>query len=383
MTIKTGVTYAAGVIGAIVVISLVLGMLLGQPVLFAYVETGSMEPTLSAGDGYVAIPAPIASDVETGDVVAFEAESVHGGELTTHRVVDERERGYVTQGDANPFIDQSQGEPPLTDGQIHAVALQVNGEVVAVPHMGTVAMGIDSGFDRVESLVFGTLGGDRFGSGSMTYLLFGVGVLLLASSVVGGPNRERQGSRSGARTREDSVDSRVLLAGCLVLLCLAATVAMVVPAGGEHYGIVSTEGNSSNPTVVPVGESDDFDYEIHNGGFVPTVSYLSAETNGIDLEPERIRLARGESENVSVTVYADDETGYHVESSREYRYLVVLPPVVIDSLYSIHPWLPSLAIYATISTPVWLAWRRFSGPSDRIRTRSRPRSGPRFNWLHP
>ena len=74
---------------AVVVVSLVAGNLLGQPILFSYVETGSMEPTLATGDGFVAVPPEVSGPIDEGDVVVFEAQRIQGGGLTTHRVVSE------------------------------------------------------------------------------------------------------------------------------------------------------------------------------------------------------------------------------------------------------------------------------------------------------
>jgi len=42
---------------ALVVVLLIVGQLLGQPILLGYVATGSMEPTMDAGDGFVSVPA--------------------------------------------------------------------------------------------------------------------------------------------------------------------------------------------------------------------------------------------------------------------------------------------------------------------------------------
>src|SRR6056297_3527746 len=144
MTASTIVSRALGYAAALFVILLLVGQLLGQPILLGYVATGSMEPTMDAGDGFVAIPSAVSGDVEEGDVVVFQARELHDGGLTTHRVVDETEGGYVTKGDANPFTDQDGGEPPVTDGQIVANALQIEGTVVTIPHLGTVVMGIQS-----------------------------------------------------------------------------------------------------------------------------------------------------------------------------------------------------------------------------------------------
>src|SRR6056297_1685104 len=137
MTLGSYAKGAAATALLVAVAALVVGQLLGQPILLGYVATDSMEPTMDAGDGFVAVPSPLAGDVSEGDVVVFEAEQLHGGGLTTHRVVGETDRGYVTRGDANPFTDQDGGEPPVKRAQIVAHALQVNGEVVVIPNLGT------------------------------------------------------------------------------------------------------------------------------------------------------------------------------------------------------------------------------------------------------
>ncbi|MEF8815067.1 MAG: S26 family signal peptidase, partial [Halovenus sp.] len=62
----------------VVVLSLLLGQFLGQPILLSFVETGSMEPTIDTGDGFVAIPTELAGDIDQGDVVVFRAEEIQG-----------------------------------------------------------------------------------------------------------------------------------------------------------------------------------------------------------------------------------------------------------------------------------------------------------------
>jgi len=76
---------------ALVVVLLIVGQLLGQPILLGYVATGSMEPTMDAGDGFVSVSSAVTGDVEEGDVVVYQARELHDGGLTTHRVVGETE----------------------------------------------------------------------------------------------------------------------------------------------------------------------------------------------------------------------------------------------------------------------------------------------------
>lgn len=381
MTLRKTIEYGLLALGGILVLSLVLGSVLGQPVLVAYVETGSMSPTLEAGDGYVAIPAALAGDVETGDVVTFESESIHGGALTTHRIVDERPTGYITQGDANPFVDQSQGEPPITDGQIKAVALSVGGDIVTIPNLGVVASTAGSAFGWVEGVVASLFGTNRLGPSQLMVVLFGVGLVTLVFGAFDDSDGNRSGASDRDRSRVTGFDERYLLIACIGLVCIAATLAMVLPAGGGTYDVVSSEGNSSSPTIIPVGETDSFQYQVHNGGVLPIVSYLESETDGLETAPSRFELGPGDGANATVTLHAADETGYHVESMQEHRYLLVIPPGAMDALYTVHPWAPYLAIYAVLAGPLWLFWWLFGGASERSRPRRPSRSSSLAEWL--
>ncbi len=71
--LRQAVEDAFTLLAVLVVLSLVIGQLLGQPILLGYVTSGSMSPTLNTGDAFVAVPAPVAGEIEPGDVIVFEA----------------------------------------------------------------------------------------------------------------------------------------------------------------------------------------------------------------------------------------------------------------------------------------------------------------------
>lgn len=369
----------SNVLGAVLVVLLVVvtvsllgSYVLGYPVLLGYVESGSMSDTLEEGDGFVSVPAPLAGDAGQNDVVVFQAEEIHGGDLTTHRIVEERPEGYITQGDNNPFTDQSTGEPPVTDGQVKAVALTMNGEVVRIPQLGSGAAMVSSTLDTAERTVAGALGVRRLGSEQLAYILFGAGTLLfLATLLVGTEHRKRERARS--RSRPGVIDMRLVLVGCIVLIWVGATAGMIAPAGTETYDIVSTEGDSSNPTIIPVGETDSFESELHNGGVLPTVSYLEPRSDGIEITPNQHRMGRNETANATVTFHALDETGRVVRSMTEYRYFAILPAPVIDSAYQTHPWLPYLLINTVLTVPFVFLWLVIGGTPTTVRLRNRDR----------
>ncbi|QKY19149.1 signal peptidase I [Halolamina sp. CBA1230] len=378
MTPRRFLTISAEVAVALIVASLLLGQVLGTPVLLGYVETGSMEPTLEPGDGFVAIPDAVAGDVEEGDVIVFRAEELQGGGLTTHRVVGETERGYVTQGDANPFTDQDGDEPPVKEGQIVAKALQIGGSVVVIPNLGTVVTGLQSSFGAIQQRL-AVLTGSRalLGTQGIAYVLLGLSALLYLYDLVVGGGKLRDRERD--RDRDQGISPELVVALLAAVLVASATAAMVVPAGTQQFGVVSAEFASENPTVIQQGESSTIPYTVPNAGLIPVVAYLEPGSEGVAVSPERVRVAgRGEA-TVDMTLSAPDETGYYRRFVTEHRYLAVLPGDMIDALYETHPWLPIVVIDAGLAGGVALLGLLVMG-GRRVRVRKRESRHDRSTW---
>ena len=353
---------AIGMVGA-----LVLGQVLGTPVLFGFVETGSMAPTMEPGDGFVAIPSALAGSPEEGDVVTFEAEELQGGGLTTHRIVGETERGYVTRGDANPFTDQDGGEPPVKEAQIVANALQIGDRTVVIPHLGTAVMGLQDAFETVQRQM-ATLTGNRalLGTQGLAYLLLGLSGALYVVDIFIDEGRTRERTRS--KQHDEGIDGATVVAALAALLVVTATAAMVVPAGTQSIGIVSAEFDSERPTVIPAGESSTMDYQVPNAGLVPVHVYLESGSDGVAIEPEHQYVGSRSSTTATLTLTAPPDTGYYRQYVTEHRYLALLPPGVIDGLYRVHPWAPIVAIDALLAGAIVLLGRGLLG-GRRIRVR--------------
>jgi signal peptidase len=353
---------------AVVVVSLVAGSLLGQPILLSYVETGSMQPAMDPGDGFVAVPSAVTGDVSEGDVVVFRAEEVQGGGLTTHRVVGETEQGYVTRGDNNPFTDQDGGEPPVKDAQIVAKALQVNGQVVVIPHLGTLVMSFQGVLETAQvrlATTFGTR--SLLGTQGLATLLFALSVVAYAVDwYLAGGDRRRERSTG----RDDGTSAKLVLAGFALLVVVAATAAMVVPAGTQEYGVISAEFDSENPTVIRQGTSSNLTYAVPNGGLVPVHVYLEPASEGVDVSPGHLQVDGRSQANATLTLHAADDTGYYRRFVTEHRYLGVLPEGTIDWLYRVHPWAPIVAIDALLGGLVYASGAAVLG-QGRIRDRRR------------
>ncbi|OVE85026.1 signal peptidase I [Natronolimnobius baerhuensis] len=362
--IRRGIAW--GVQGTVLVVlgALIVGQLLGQPVLLGFVETGSMEPTIETGDGFVAVPSDLTGDPEPGDVVVFDAEELEGGGLTTHRIVEETEQGYVTRGDANPFTDQDSDEPPVQDGQIVASAWQVNDGVVTIPHLGTAIMTLGETLERGQTWLATTVGVQAFlGSTGLAYLLLVLSGGLYALETV---RERRQTTRrsSAADDGDDALDPQLLAGGFALLVVVAATAAMVAPAGTQSYDLISAEFESEQPQIIEQGTTDEIVHTIPNGGYVPVVSYVESGSEPIRAESGPTAVDARATETVSLSVTAPDETGYYPIYVTEYRYLHVLPVSVIDALYDVHPWLPWLTILSLLGGGFYGVSRLLLGTGD-------------------
>lgn len=365
-------------IGLVVaVVALFVGSVLGQPVLLSFVETGSMEPTLEPGDGFVAIPDALTGPPAVDDVIVFEAEEIQGGGLTTHRVVEIGERGYITRGDNNPFRDQDGDEPPVDDAQVVAHALQVNGDVLRIPQLGTGVMLLQGGLEQAQqwiAVTFGVRG--LLDTQGIATVLFGLSVLAYVGDIA--LDRLRPATRDRTRTqrRDDGVEYRLLIAGAVGVIVIAATAAMVVPAGTTQLGIVSAEFSSEQPTVIEQGTTAELPYALSNGGLVPTVTYLSTTSEDVEIPRNEIYLGPRGTAAVDLTVTAPETTGFYRQYVTEHRYLAVLPRPVIGWLYDLHPWLPGLVINGVLAGTIY-AIGRVLLPTGKARLRQQQRGNQR------
>nr|WP_241430167.1 S26 family signal peptidase [Halovivax asiaticus] len=365
----------------VVVCLLIVGQVLGYPILLGFVETGSMEPEIPAGDGFVAIPTAVSDDPEPGDVVVFDARDIQGGGLTTHRIVDETGAGYVTRGDANPFTDQDGGEPPVTDEQIHATAWQVDGQVVTIPHLGTVSATISRWVDGVNGAATGALGvRNGVGSSGGAAVLFVLSVLWYGVETL--RDRRRTTTQSRFASDESSpIDPRYLCAGFALLVVVAGAGAMIVPGGTQHYDLVSAEFDSDDPTVVRQGTTAETTYRVENDGLVPVVAYVDGGDH-VQAGSERVTVGPRSATDVALAISAPDQTGYYPTAVTEQRYLRLLPSPVLDALHGVHPVVAQLAILATLGGGTYglarVLWRRVDaspragGQARTERSRRRP-----------
>ena len=331
-----------------VAVALVVGQLLGQPILLGYVATGSMEPTIAVGDGFVAIPPVLAGEISPGDVVTFEAQSLDGGGPTTHRVVDVTSEGYITQGDANSFTDQSAGEPPVNDAQVYAVVLQIDGEVVVIPSLGAVATTVQNGISSITGAI-GVGSGARIG-----VVTSGFGMVLISLTLLYGFLTSETSRETDRSTRRSGVVSGWVIIGALVLLLLLPLVtSMLLPSETSTVNMLSLYPSiRTYSSQVAAGHTTELPYTVENTQYVPKVVIVEPASPGIDVGNATTAIAHGESKTVRMLVTAPVETGPFARSYSQHHYFHILPIPVIELLHAIHPIVAMVTISVLATTPV-------------------------------
>lgn len=328
--------YTNPVLQAIVLLVLLLalatlaGQILGVPIGLSFVETGSMEPTMEPGDGFIAVPPALLGGVQEGDVVTFDAQTIEGGELTTHRVVGQTSEGYTLRGDANPFTDQQGGEPPVPRERIVAEALQIGGHVVVISALGEYVELVRGVFTSI---------GARFGLSGTQVSTFVI-VATLSAYLFTGTASENRTDRSTDRSpsRSTGTSGSLLIAGAVALVLVAATLSMTV-AGG----VIAVPYDSVEPGIerggITTGTTQNASVELTNAGLVPMTAVLSTDDSNATLTRERIYLAPRSKQAVNVSITAPTKPGEYEVAVVNRQYLAILPGPVLSELASVSHWL--------------------------------------------
>ncbi|AZQ16088.1 signal peptidase I [Halorubrum sp. PV6] len=358
------------ILAVFAVIALVIGQLTGQPVLLGYVTSESMSPTLEAGDGFVAVPASVSGDIESGDVIVFDAVELQGGGLTTHRVVEATERGYITRGDNNPFRDQESDEPPVTDDRVVATALQVNGQVLRLPGFGTGVEAITGAGESAQTAVAGALGIDPVDSRTISGLFVATGLVLLLFVFVDDlrVGRERDRTRSRSRFGDQGIDGRWVALALAFLILVPANAALFAPTGTQQVVI---DGDDLPGGTEP-GEIVETELTAENSGLIAMLVLLETGRSGGELNSNELAIPHGESATATLEVIAPPPGEQAVVTISEHRYFLVAPPSLIVSLHEIHPLVAVGAFNALVlGSVLTLVGAVFGFGAKRVRSRTR------------
>lgn len=277
--------------------ALVVVLPVSAPLSVSYVYSGSMEPTLSPGDGYVL---RATGDVTEGDVVTFWSASK--GEFVTHRVVAVTADGLTTKGDANDVTDQAAGHPVVDRGDVIGEAVTVGGSVLVLP-----------GFGRVTEA-----------ARSNRPLAFGVAAVVTVLSI---HRRRAADEERPGRGRRLRVGHAYL--GAFVVATAVVAALFVGTATTHRWDLVVTAYGSAGPAV---GEAVPFEETVTGRSSAVVDTFLHVR----GLRNEHVAAADG-TFRVTGTVPARATPGVRTVTATTYQHPRVLPASVLALLRSVHP----------------------------------------------
>lgn len=288
-----------------------------SPVHLSYVTSDSMAPTLETGDAYLVVNAGAPT---TGDILVFDADT-RGG-YTTHRVVEATPDGYLTQGDANPTIDQATGEPPVTESQILGTVPTVGDRPLAVPLVGSLAATV----------------------GSRETLLVAAGLLVV--SVFGGSK--------GSLPDRPTVRVRSVFVPIAVMAVLVAVLSLTMAPTTNSLTYTAIEFDSPAPDAVPVGEASTDEVRVDVSGSFLTYAVLEADgatVTDVDRSDGGVRL--------TLELPAREEPGSFDVAVTAVPYPRTLPVATIGMLHAIHPIAAGAGTLGTAFLPLGLLYWLF------------------------
>ncbi|MFD1515726.1 signal peptidase I [Halomarina rubra] len=309
---------------ALLIAVLAFAVIAFGPLHLSYVTSGSMEPTLSQGDGYLVIEGPISE----GDIVTFHSED-RG--YVTHRAVEQTDSGFITKGDANPSTDQAAGTPVVTESAIVGRVLTLGGGPLVIPMLGPVV-----GFIGAHKL-----------------LAFGVVAALFAWDLLG----------SETSTRLRDVYTFGELARPMFLGLIVASLLVMVFATSVHPATYTVEeGEPTQRYSIPAGETVEREISV-------TTAHLPLTTMVTDASGATV--VSQETEGATTTMILEippQEVGTYEPSVRVAPYPAVLPGAWLETLHGVSPYLARVVVLLVAFGPLFAVYSLFFDGEARMRS---------------
>lgn len=302
---------------------ILLGGLVGRPILLAAVPTGSMVPVLRPGDLIVVLPY-LGAKLQVGDIVVFRTEKDTG--WIVHRIVGgDSAQGFTTRGDANP------GPDPYPVFPRHVVG--------TVPVLGGKAMVIPRG--GLLSLERGPLSNPAVATSALL-----LGLYLVFSDAKEGLRsirfRLRPLRRPGPSPRA-VLTAYGAMAAVVFLLTLASLASLGSTTTGTYKVVETLNTRMKLPGMVVAGSTRVDSVSIKNPSPVPLVVALESNRSDVSWEPAWLVVGPRRTRDVTLSLQAAAPGEVRVRL-REAVYLPFLPLQVLRALGGLHWFLPLVAV---------------------------------------
>lgn len=301
-----------------------------SPISLWYVYSESMEPTIKTNDGFILISS---KTYETGDIITFKPKVLEQP-YVTHRIIDiTLDREYITKGDNNIMTDQQGGEPPIQLDQVIGKALCISGKLIVLPKLGLISQKIQKSMPKIN-----------------VFTLISVIILIYALGFVLDMIFNKENTRKNKKKRIRLLDiapffDPLFLIMCILIIINTLIVGQTIKSWKTEeisYVVVSREG-LPNPIS---GEKFERIKSLENSSIIPYYTILEPTDGNMTIKPRILLIPPKENVDYVVSVTAPEKIGYYVQKINIKTYPKLIPPKLLEQLYSISPFIPLLIIFS-------------------------------------
>jgi signal peptidase I len=310
-------------------VAIILGGLLGRPVLMAAVPTTSMVPVLRPGDLVPVMPL-WGVEPTRGQIVIYKTEQ--DTNWIVHRIVGgDSARGFIAKGDANPVVDPNR----VFMKDIAGMVPTIGSAAVHIPKLGSLSL--DQG---------------PFSNPLLAGVALVVGVYLLIADAGTALRRLRMPRwRRLAKAKVNPSLSIYLGLALVVFLAIVLTSFALSTETQVAYQVVTSRSTLvKDPRIAVAGRRTDEPLNLKNPSVFPVVVSLSASDPDLEWEPSWVVLGPYGQKTLKL-VRLNQTLGEHKAALHRVVYLLLLPPGLIQLLAAIDWRLP---VVATATVPVIL-----------------------------
>lgn len=292
-----------------------------SPLTAVAVNGDSMEPTIPEGSLQIIYES---KEAEVNDVIVYYSSFVD--EIITHRIVDENQDGFITQGDNNEVTDQSAGHSYVQDSEIIGKSITVFDQPIYIPYIGFILLSF----------------------GDNIVLLSGVILLLLLTSST---LLDIRGKSDSSMLVIGDILNSLFMATILLLTCL---IILSVSSVGVPLSYTDTDSLSERQYVV----------DIDNQNQIQEITISKAKGSGQEIykvdNADIISSSRTES-TITLEVIPPERESQGVEELQVdiYQFPPFIPENLILSLLDVSVFLAALLSSILVTSPLYIFYNIF------------------------
>jgi signal peptidase len=310
-----------------------------QPMLMSAVRSNSMYPLLERGDAVFIKKLAPKDVIKNGDIVVFKTEngSYASQGWIMHRIIEgDIDKGYITKGDANKYIDQELGGTgPIIREWISSRAVTIGGFPIKFPLIGYIPLYMEKFQENPYTLPV---------------------IAIILAIIVG--ISEITGNKKNKRKKHNLELTMIyFFSGFTIAIVVGATMLatsqhIIVPYEISEKNKGALMGSSIG--ILEVGEEVERPLaDLSNKGFFPIVATTVSKDKQISFSHDKVVIKPREQHNITMKVRAE-KPGKYITSIWVGMFLPFLPANVIYMLASINYWLALFIVSLIPSVPVML-----------------------------